>query len=187
MFERLTENARAALLVAQDTAIATGATAIDVGHVLCGCAEGSEETAGTVLRAQGVTGELVRSLLPTSLDPAQAGTVDPDALRAIGIDYDGVRAAVDETFGPGALEAAPNRRLPHAGVRRPPFTPEAKRVLELSLRITLELHQTRITPGHIVLAMLRLDDALVADVLRCAGTTVAGLSGAVLSQLAAAA
>ena len=33
-------------------------------------------------------------------------TIDPEALRAIGIDFDEVRAAVEETFGVGALEAA---------------------------------------------------------------------------------
>jgi ATP-dependent Clp protease ATP-binding subunit ClpA len=30
--------------------------------------------------------------------------IDPEALRTLGIDFDEVRAQLDETFGPGALE-----------------------------------------------------------------------------------
>jgi hypothetical protein len=90
------------------------------------------------------------------------------------------------TFGAGALESAPDRRFP-AGCGRPRFTPEAKRALEQSLRVAVELHHRRIRPGHLLLGLLRLDDPVVSAVLDRAGTDVATLSADVLARLAAAA
>ena len=53
---------------------------------------------------------------------AASGQVDAESLRAIGIDYEDVRATVEKTFGPGALESAPDRRVRSGSTRRPPFT-----------------------------------------------------------------
>ena len=131
----------------------------------------------------GITGASVRRLLPRGDQPSEAGPVDPEALRSIGIDYDGVRTAVEQTFGSGTLEAAPDRRTPTRTLRKPPFTPDAKRTLERSLRVAVELHHKSIMPGHILLALLRLDSELVSSVIRGADTTVAALSAAVLTRL----
>ena len=131
MFERFTEGSRAVLVEAQDIALELGSHYIGVGHILYGCAEGREETAGKPLRDLGITGLFVRHRLPRTDGPSPSAPVDAEALRAIGIDYEGVRAAVDETFGPGALEAAPDRRVFSSSKRKPPFTPEAKRSLQL--------------------------------------------------------
>lgn len=46
----------------------------------------------------------------------------PSRYAAIGIDYEDVRATVEKTFGPGALESAPDRRVRSGSTRRPPFT-----------------------------------------------------------------
>jgi hypothetical protein len=123
--------------------------------------------------------------------------VDAAALLAIGIDYEGVREAVEETFGAGALDAAPDRRMSTTKTRKPRFTPGAKRSLELSLRVAVELsprhglftstEKARIMPGHLLLGLLRLDSELVSGILQHAEVTVAALSAAVLSQLAVAA
>ena len=93
----------------------------------------------------------------------------------------------EETFGAGALEAAPDRRLPTGRTRKPPFTPEAKRSLELAFRVALELHHKTIAPGHLLLSLLRLDDEFVVSTVEQSGTTVADLSAAVLTGLSAAA
>jgi ATP-dependent Clp protease ATP-binding subunit ClpA len=115
----------------------------------------------------------------------QASTqVDPEALRAIGIDYDGVRAAVEETFGAGALDDAPDRRVPVDTAQKPSFTPEAKRSLELALQVAVELHHDSMVPGHLLLGLLRLDDEFVSQAVEQSGTTVAGLSAAVLARVA---
>jgi ATP-dependent Clp protease ATP-binding subunit ClpA len=185
MFERFTEGSRTILTDAQDVARELGSPYIAVAHILYGCAEGRTETAGKPLHDFGITGASVRRLLPRTDDQPTAGEVDPEALRAIGIDYDGVRTAVEHTFGSGALETAPDRRTPTRTLRKPPFTPIAKRTLERSLRVALELHHKSIMPGHILLAVLRLDSEFVSDVIESADTTVAALSAAVLTGLTA--
>jgi len=182
MFERFTQEAKAVLVEAQDVAIELGVGYISPGHILYGCAEGRESTAGEPLRAAGITAESIRRLLPRS-ETLSAGDFDVEALREIGIDFDGVRSAVEETFGPGSLESAPDRRTSAVKIHRPPFTPEAKRSLELSLRVALELHDRRIRPGHLLLALLRLDNDFISVVVHQNGATVAGLSAAVLESV----
>ncbi len=182
MFEHFTEGARAVLVEAQDVAVELGATHLGVGHLLYGCAEAREETAGRPLRDSGITATSIRKLLPRA-EEQPAARVDPQALHAIGIDYDGVRAAVEETFGPGSLEAAPDRRVAPGRNRKPPFTPEAKQALELTLRVARELHHKRITPGHLLLGLLRLDDDFVVKVVEQSGSTTAGLSSAILASV----
>lgn len=183
MFERFTESARAVLVEAQDLAVELYAPAIDVGFVFYGCAQLREETAGKPLHERGITGASIRQLLPRGDEPAR-GTIDAASLEAIGIDLADVRHSVEETFGPGALDAAPDRRNIAVSRRRPPFTPEAKRALEQSLRVALELHDKRLEPGHLLLGLLRLNDGFISGVIERSGTTVAGLSSAVLTQLA---
>lgn len=185
MFERFTQGSKAVLVQAQDVAIELGAPYISPGHILYGCAAGRESTAGEPLRACGITEESIRRRLPRS-EEASAGDIDPDALRAIGIDYEGVRAAVERTFGEGALEAAPDRRSPTAKLRKPPFTPQAKRSLELALRVAVELHDHHMEPGHLLLGLLRLDDDFISSVVQQSGATVAGLSASVLERVDAA-
>jgi hypothetical protein len=185
VFERFTEGSRAILIDAQDLARELGSPSIGVGHILYGCAEGRTETAGKPLHDCGITGASVRRLLPRTEERPGTEAVDPEALRAIGIDYDGVRTAVEQTFGPGALASASDRRTPTRTLRRPPFTPSAKGTLERSLRVAHELHHASIMPGHILLAVLRLDSEFVSIVIEAAETTVAALSVAVLTRLTA--
>lgn len=196
MFERFSEPARAVLVEAQDLAVALGSDHINVGHILYGCTEGREETAGTPLHDCGITPASIRRHLPHTETRAE-GQVDPQALSAIGIDYQVVLSAIEETFGPGALEAAPDRRAPAAKTHKPRFTPEAKRSLELALRVAIELSPRRglftasdkqqILPGHLLLGLLRLDNELLSNIIADAGTTVAALSAATLTQLTRAA
>jgi ATP-dependent Clp protease ATP-binding subunit ClpA len=182
MFERFTQEAKAVLVEAQDVVIELGVGYISPGHILYGCAEGRESTAGEPLRTAGITADSIRRLLPRA-DKQPAEDVDADVLRAIGIDFEGVRAIVEETFGTGALKSAPDRRANATNVHRPPFTPEAKRSLELSLRVALELHDRRIRPGHLLLGLLRLDNDFISIVVQQSDASVAGLSAAVLESV----
>jgi ATP-dependent Clp protease ATP-binding subunit ClpA len=185
MFERMTEGAKAALVEAQDLAIELNSRTIDVGHLLYGLAEGREETAGKPLRERGITGAAVRRLLSRGED-AQPGPVDTASLESIGIDYEGVRSAVEATFGVGALDRAPDRRTTTPALRKPPFSAEMKRSLEQSLRVALELHEKKIKPGHVLLGLLRVNDDFVTSVLNEKKSNVAGLSSAVLKELSTA-
>jgi ATP-dependent Clp protease ATP-binding subunit ClpA len=185
MFERFTQEAKAVLVEAEQVAVELGADSISPGHILYGCAAGREPTAGEALRACGITEASVRKLLPRS-EEAPGGEIDPEALHAIGIDYEGVRAAVNETFGEGALESAPDRRAASAKLRKPPFTPQAKRSLELALRVAIELHDRHMEPGHLLLGLLRLDDDFISGIVQQSSSTVAGLSASVLERVDAA-
>ncbi len=183
MFERLNESARSAIVDAERIAIELRSSTIDVGHLFYGLAHTREDTAGKPLHDSGVTPGVVRQLLP-HYGAADSGAIDADSLRAIGIDFEVVRSAVESTFGPGALESAADRRAGSRPTRRPHFTLEAKKALEQSLRVALELHDKTIVPGHLLLALLRLDDDFVSDVLARSTTNIAGLSSTVLAALA---
>ncbi|MGH9104242.1 MAG: Clp protease N-terminal domain-containing protein [Acidimicrobiales bacterium] len=186
MFERFTAESKAVLTEAQDVALELGSRYIGAIHLLYGCAEGREATAGEPLRQAGVTAASIRRLLPHT-EEKPAGEVDPNALRAVGIDYDEVRRAVEATFGPGALQAAPDRRASTTTTRKPPFTPEAKRSLELASRAAKELHQHTMRPGHLLLGLLRLDSDLVTLVVDHSDADLAGLTAAVHVALSTAA
>jgi hypothetical protein len=49
------------------------------------------------------------------------------------------------------------------------------------------LHQPQIVPGHLLLGLLRLDNDFISNLIEESGTSVAALSAAVLTSLAAAA
>lgn len=182
MFERFTQEAKAVLVEAQDAALELGTGYISAGHILLGCAAGRESTAGEPLHDAGITADSIRRILPRTRE-VTVTDIDAEALRAIGIDYTGVRAVVEETFGPGSLESASDRRVHEAKTHRPPFTVEAKRSLELSLRVAVELHDQRMRPGHLLLGLLRLNDEFISNVVAQSSATVAGLSATVLDRL----
>jgi ATP-dependent Clp protease ATP-binding subunit ClpA len=183
MFERFTESSRAVLVQAQDLAIELESSTIEVVHMLYGCAQGREETAGKPLHDGGITGASIRQFLPGAKASPQ-GPIDPSSLEALGIDFNAVQRSVDSTFGPGALDHAPDRRNAPANRRKPTFSVDAKRSLEQSLHVALELHEKKIAPGHILLGILRLNDDEVSRVVASSRTTFASLSSNVLARLA---
>jgi ATP-dependent Clp protease ATP-binding subunit ClpA len=78
------------------------------------------------------------------------------ALAALGIELDAVRDRVSETLGAGG-EAGLEGHIP--------FTPRAKRVLELSLREALQLGHDYIGTEHILLGLVREGHGEAARVL----------------------
>ena len=78
------------------------------------------------------------------------------ALSAAGVTREAVRREVLRHVGTGDA-------MPASGSL--PFTPRAKKVLELSLREALALHHDHIGPEHILLGVVR-DSGLAARVLR---------------------
>jgi hypothetical protein len=103
-------------------------------------------------------------------------------LEAIGIDLGAVRAKLEQAFGDGEGEPAPDdpdqgvsERSARRGFRRKargghiPFTPRAKKVLELSLREALHLKHRHISGEHILLGLLREGRGLGATILAGAG------------------
>jgi hypothetical protein len=103
------------------------------------------------------------------------------ALEAIGIDLNAVRAKLEESFGPGALEpeVQPARYgLFGRKVSGGRFTRRSKKVLELSLREALRLKhnfggadqaRTVIGTEHLLLGLIREGEGLAAKIMVDAG------------------
>ena len=77
------------------------------------------------------------------------------ALESLGIALEGVRAQVEEIIGQG--QQSPSGHIP--------FTPRAKKVLELSLREALQLGHNYIGTEHILLGLIREGEGVAAQVL----------------------
>jgi hypothetical protein len=109
MFERFTDNARHVVVQAQADARRLGHGYIGCEHLLLAAAS-TGEPAGVVLRDQGITPQQVEAEILRTIGPGQTADplvgLDREALAAIGIDLDVVRARIEATFGPGALARA---------------------------------------------------------------------------------
>ncbi|MBA3265480.1 MAG: ATP-dependent Clp protease ATP-binding subunit [Nocardioidaceae bacterium] len=77
------------------------------------------------------------------------------ALESLNISLEAVRAQVEEIIGQG--QQAPSGHIP--------FTPRAKKVLELSLREALQLGHNYIGTEHILLGLIREGEGVAAQVL----------------------
>jgi len=117
MFERFTNRARQALVVAQNEARSLNHSFIGPEHLLIGLAQGE----GIAARALG----------------------------QLGVSVDEVRANVAGAIGPAKGDI---------GASKVPFSPQAKKALEMSLREALRLGHNYIGTEHLVLGVLRVAD-----------------------------
>ncbi|MDP9867341.1 ATP-dependent Clp protease ATP-binding subunit ClpC [Streptosporangium brasiliense] len=95
------------------------------------------------------------------------------ALRAVGISREQVRDEIEEIIGRGA-DAPPGHI---------PFTPRAKKVLELSLREALDLHHGHIGTEHILLGLIREGEGVAAQVLTGRGARLEAVRAQVLTLI----
>ena len=82
--------------------------------------------------------------------------VGAKALQELGTDYAALRAKVTAVITPGA---------PGTASAAPPFTPRAKKVLELALAEALELGHNYIGTEHVLLGLIREGEGVAAQVL----------------------
>ncbi|WP_028044986.1 Clp protease N-terminal domain-containing protein [Cellulomonas sp. URHE0023] len=160
MFERFASDARDAVTQAAEEA--TGADRIGPQHVLLGAVRSPDSVAARALSQLGVD----RARLRSAVRAIPSDGLDADALAGVGIDLEAVRAQVDAAFGAGALDDI--AAAPRSGGRKP-FDAQAKKLLELSLREALRYKHNRIDTGHLLLAVVRLDDAHAAAALHALG------------------
>ena len=182
MFERFTQDARRAVVGAQDEARGLGHGWIGTEHLLLAVLGDESSPVAATLREVGLTPDTVRAEVRRRLGPVDDGT----ALGGIGIDLDEVRRRVEHRFGPGALDEPPAepaprglpRRLARRLARRSPtggawpapgpghipFTRQAKTSLELALREAMAGKSREINAGHLVLGLMR-EDGLAAHVV----------------------
>ncbi|SFP74873.1 Clp amino terminal domain-containing protein, pathogenicity island component [Geodermatophilus dictyosporus] len=168
MFERFTLEARTAVVVAREEARDLRAGRIEPVHLLLALSR-DPGRGGSALRAVGLDQATLRDALARS-----GGPLDADALAAVGIDLDRVRAAAESAFGPGALDRGSPEHPGHI-----PFADGGKRALEGALRHVLAQRRPRrgrvIDTGHLVVGVLAVADPVVERVLRQLGTDVVRL------------
>ena len=238
MFERFTDGARHVLAQAQVEARRLGHNYIGCEHLLLAAAA-TGEPASVVLREQGVTPERVEAEILRTTGRGHAadplGGLDREALAAIGIDLDVVRARIEAAFGPDALtravlaqrrarrarrargrgrhpawgkgpvaelmrrrrfrrarrcaspglapRAISSARFPDPAARgHIPFTPRAKKTLELSLRESQALKDNYIGVQHLLLALLAGKDGMVPEILPALGASSEPLRAAILAR-----
>jgi hypothetical protein len=99
--------------------------------------------------------------------------VAAEALGTLGIELSTLRLRVEERAGHGA--GAVSGHIP--------FTPRAKKVLELSLREALQLGHNHIGTEHILLGLVREGDGVGARVLIDAGVDLPGVRATVIQLL----
>jgi ATP-dependent Clp protease ATP-binding subunit ClpC len=128
MFERFTDKARRAVVLAQEEARLLGHSYIGAEHILLGLLE-----EGTGLAAQ--------------------------TLAGLGVTHAAARQQVELIVGRGSGQQAGHI----------PFTPLAKKALQLSLREALHLGDNYIGTEHILLALLREGDGPAVQVLEHLG------------------
>ena len=95
------------------------------------------------------------------------------ALDSMGISLEAVREKVEETIG---MTGAPPSGSP-------PFTPRAKKVLELSLREALQLGHSYIGTEHMLLGLVREGEGVAAQVLVSLGADLGRVRQQVIQMM----
>jgi ATPases with chaperone activity, ATP-binding subunit len=191
MFERFTKQARQVVISARDRARELGHNHIGTEHLLLALLDPDSGAPSRLLTEAGLTSDGVRAEIERLL--GQAWFLSPEdvaALERIGIDVETVRAKIEESFGPGALEPeVPPTRYGLFGrkVSRGSFTPRTKKVLELALREAIRLKHNWIGTEHILLGLIREGDGLAAKIIFDAGIDLPALRRAMEESLRAAA
>ncbi len=110
-------------------------------------------------------------LLGLTASPGDA--VAKRVLSAVGVELESVRQDVEDIVGPGALP--PGGHIP--------FTPRARRVLELALREALQLDHRHIGTEHILLAIMGEGEGVAAQILVRSGHDLSELRRRVLEEV----
>ena len=150
MFERLTKDARAAVLQARSEARALGAHTLEAEHLLLGLAGQPGTAAARLLAEAGLGCEDVRGALDRELTRS---------LEAVGVPA-------------GAFGSLP-APVPMTG--EPRWGTSAKVALSKALGIAQSRRDRRIEPAHILLAVLRARGGTVPRALAAADVDVAAL------------
>lgn len=176
VFERFTQDARTAVVLAQEEARLLRDSSISTAHLLIGLAGSGDDAASVALRGIGMTSAELRNRLRRT-----AGTaLDPEALATLGINLEAVRAVTEERFGAGALDPAPGRRSPRGHI---PFGPGAKRSLAVALQTAVRMHSSSVGAGHLLIGIVDERTGLGVKLLRDAGVDLVGFRSDILSLL----
>lgn len=131
-------------------------------HVLLALVRDPDGDAVRLLKQLGVAPDAIEQTLAGWLCGGEsAGKIDAQALAALGIDFEAVRARLEQTFGPGALERTRSACL---GI--------APR-LKLALAYALDLAAGEpLLDKHVLLGMLKVPKSVAARALGEVGVTL---------------
>lgn len=171
MFERFSTDARAVVIDAQKEARALKSPRIGPEHLVLGLLSVPTEPVQGILADSGIV--LAAARRTVAERGIALSDADADALGSIGIDLDAVRRSLERTFGKGVLDPEPpkgprgwfGRKSGHI-----PFTKDAKKALELSLREALARKDNHIGPEHVLLGVLRAADGTAREILEVSVT-----------------
>jgi ATP-dependent Clp protease ATP-binding subunit ClpA len=178
---------------AYEQATRLGCHYLGAEHFLIALAS-ADQPAGAVLRDQGVTPDRVGEEIARLAGDGLFGGADRDALAAIGIDADAVRARIEASFGPGALVRAGQavHRGPGLGRLNPrrrsgamrdgiflPHGPGVARSLGNALRAAQARHDTQVSIEDLALSLLAVDEGLVPAILSALGAPAPALRTAI--------
>lgn len=104
----------------------------------------------------------------------EGGGIAAKALESFGVSLAAVRQKVEETIGKGTGDPVP----------LPPFTPRAKKVLELSLRESLHLGHNYVGTEHLLLGLMREEHGVAAQALADLGADLGQVRERVLELIA---
>jgi ATP-dependent Clp protease ATP-binding subunit ClpA len=180
MFERFTDEARTVVVRATTHADELQHGWIGTEHLLLGLLDDRDGRPARLLAPWGVRPEWALAEVERVIGRGDPG-LDAGALATLGIDLDEVRERVERTFGPGALSGRRSCRRGWFGPRMP-FTPRAKKVLELSLREALALGDSFSGAEHVLLGLLREGEGVAADMLRSRGVDPAAVRAALARE-----
>lgn len=176
MLERFTSRARAAVVAAREEAVRQHAPSVRAHHLLLAVVDEPTSRAARLLADLGCSAGQVRAAVARHATTA-GGALDPgdvEALAAIGIDVDEVLRRTELDVG---------RAGPRRGPRRLPFSAEARKTLELSLREALALHHRGIGTEHLLLGVLRDRRTPASAALADLGVTHAAVRDALVEAL----
>lgn len=171
MFERFTKSARGVVKGAAGQAQRAGADSVTEEHMLLALLDQDGTRSSLAFASLGIAGhrEAVARSLADARRRGGLSKADQEALAGIGIDVTEIVSKVEETHGEGALQSGRGARRGLLTGHRP-FTPQAKAILEKSLRVALGRGDRHIGDEHLLLALTAQPGA-VADVLTEYGAT----------------
>jgi ATP-dependent Clp protease ATP-binding subunit ClpA len=132
-----------------------GCSFVGTEHVLLALTNDRASGGAALLRRLGAHPPSVESALAAWLGPSsERAKIDPDALASLGIDFDAVRARIEGTFGPGALE--------HASASCLGIAPRLKLALAFALD---HAGDSPLRDEHVLLGILSVPDSVGARAL----------------------
>jgi len=163
VLERFAEQARAVVADTMATAQAQGIPEVRAEHLLLALTRVADGATATALSENGLDEALVSRVVHGPDRLVDDG--DREALGALGIDVDDLIARLEDGLGADALAPVPEQ------VRRPRFTKEAKKALEMAVRTTTSRHARTITTDDLLVGIVRAGSPGVDKVLAAAGTS----------------